>query len=417
MISGFNETSFQAELRNYFTPAQPISKPDHLHGRDAKLRTIGRALNSPGKHVFVYGDRGVGKTSLAKTAFQVHAPTATHIPIVACENHSEFFQLVDAIRRQVALYVAGLPQSPCVNVLSPSPPLNTGLALPTMRNINDAIEALRASTRPEGPPMVVIIDEFDQIGSDTDKKHFADLIKQLSDQEVNLRLILCGIGRSLEELIGVHLSTDRYLAAVPLEQIPHDARWRIIQTGCDRFGVTLDRDSVIRIGQISDGFPYYVHLMGEKLLWEAFDDPNDVQALSIEHYRRAITAAIEESQTSLRQAYELATQKHGGSEDYEEVLWSVADGNILSRQMTEIYEKSYIPIMEQRDSRSPLPKETYYQRMNRLKQDNHGNVIVGNKQGWYGFKENVVRGYVRLRAEKAGVLIGVDHIRYDRAGA
>lgn len=409
MIADYDETSFGERLQQFFTPAQPISKPDHLYGREAKLKAISRALSSPGKHIFIYGDRGVGKTSLARTAVQIHSPTAELIPLIACEHHSDFFQLIDSMRRQVI--AQRQEQQPAVSLLEPSAHVNTGLALPTMRSINDAVEILRAAVSPDGPPAVVIVDEFDQLADDSDKKSFADLIKQLSDQAVNLRLILCGIGRSLEELIGVHLSTDRYLATVPLEQIPHDARWRILGTACAAFGVSIDRDSMIRIGQISDGFPYYVHLIGEKVFWEMMDDPQPVSAMSLVHYQKGINSAIEESQTSLRQAYELATRKHGNSEDYEEVLWSVADGTLLQRQMTTIYEQSYLDIMGQRAGRSPLAKEPFYQRMNKLKQPNHGCVIIGNRQGWYGFRENVVRGYVRLRAERAGVRIGVDHLR------
>lgn len=409
MIEGFDEVSFRAALPAYFTPAQPISRPEHLYGRDAKLKSISRAIGSPGKHIFVYGDRGVGKTSLAKTAFQLHSPTAPHIPIVACENTSKFFELVDSIRRQIVL--SNQHYSKPEPAFSSGGLAGTGLELPALRNMNDVVEVLRSLVPSTGSPVVVIVDEFDQLPRDEEKKNVADLLKQLSDQEVNLRLIICGIGRSLEELIGTHLSTDRYLAAVSLDQIPHDSRWKIIEAACDHFQIEMDRDSVIRIGQISDGFPYYVHLMGERIFWQAFDDPQITKRITMEHYKAGIHAAIEESQTSFRQAYDMATQKHKLSEDYEEVLWSVADGSLLSRQVTEIYQKSYLPIMDNRVDRGPLSKELFYQRMNRLKTENHGKIIVGTQQGWYGFRENVVRGYVRLRAERAGVTIGVDHIK------
>jgi hypothetical protein len=410
MLAGYTEDDFRTALPRYFTPAQPISRPDHLHGRHAKLKAIDRALSSPGKHVFIYGDRGIGKTSLARTAVQIHQGDHDYIPLVVCENNSDFYQLIDSVRRQLGIQ-RNVNQSVNASLLDTPGFTNSGLALPTMRSINDAIEALRAVAPPDGPPAVVIVDEFDQLQDDKDKKAFADLIKQLSDQNINLRLMLCGIGRSLEELIGIHLSTDRYLATVPLDQIPHDARWKILEAACDHFGVTIDRDSMIRIGQISDGFPYYVHLIGEKIFWEMEDDPSEVKEMTLAHYQSGITAAIEESQTSLRQAYELATRKHGNSEDYEEVLWSVADGALLQRQMTTIYEQSYLAVMAQRHERSALAKEPFYQRMNKLKKDNHGCVVIGNRQGWYGFRENVVRGYVRLRAERAGVRIGVDHLR------
>ena len=51
----------------------------------------------------------------------------------------------------------------------------------------------------------------------------------------------------------------------------HDARWAIINTAAEKLGFMVDREFVIRIGQISDGFPYYVHLIGSVLSWAIFD--------------------------------------------------------------------------------------------------------------------------------------------------
>lgn len=406
MISGYDEVAFSEELKAYFTPAQPISKPEHLHGRVAKLKTIQRALASPGKHVFIYGDRGIGKTSLAKTAFQVQCPSAPRVPIIACDNGANFAQLVASMCKQLVEVFHPAPGDLTNPVTVPPFPLENSI-----RTVNDAVESIRSASPKSGGPFPIILDEFDQLSSTDDKKYVADLIKQLSDQELDVRLIICGIGHSLEELIGVHLSTDRYLAGVKLEQITHDARWQIIQSACDHFSLKIDRNSIIRIGQISDGFPYYVHLIGERIFWEVFDDTSEVSTIQIEHYARGIKAAIEEAQTSLRQAYELATQKHGGSDDYEEVLWAVADGSVLVRQTSEIYNNSYLRIVEDRGRRSiPLTKELFYQRMNNLKKDNHGGILRGSRTGWYGYKESVVRGYARLRAEEAGVQIGIDHI-------
>jgi hypothetical protein len=284
------------------------------------------------------------------------------------------------------------------------------LTAPDIRTINDAIDQIRSLTPRQGPPAIAIVDEFDQLSAVTDKKFVADLIKQLSDQNIDLRLMICGIGSSLDELIGVHLSTDRYLAAIPLPPLSHDARWQIINTGADAFGISIERNSVIRIGQLSDGYPYYVHLMGEQIFWEAFDDPNPTATITMDHYSKGLRAAIEEAQTSLRNAYDLAVQKHNNSKDYEEVLWSVADGPLLQRPTSEIYDKSYLRIKNDQRGSVALPKDKFYQRLNALKKAAHGSIVIGNRQGWYSFRENILRGYVRLRAEREGMQIGIDHI-------
>jgi hypothetical protein len=413
VLPGYDLDTFRERLKGVFTPAQPIAKSEHLHGRDQKLRLIDRALHSPGKHLFVFGDRGVGKTSLARTAASIHAGDEDGFAFVACDQNTTFFDIVQATYRKLhTLYSLGKWKVSEGQFSIGVAKFKTveALGLPELKTINDAVEMLKSIAPKDGRPALVVIDEFDQLKTDTEKKYVADLIKQLSDQKINIRLLICGIGASLEELIGVHLSTDRYLATVPLTPLPHDARWQILQAGSDTFGVNLDRDSIIRIGQLSDGFPYYCHLMGEQIFWQAFDDPNPVTQISMAHYREGLSCAIEEAQTSLRYAYDKATKKHKNSTDYEETLWSVADGVILQRATTDIFEQSYLRIMDER-GRTPLPKEQFYQRLNALKKPGHGQILTANRQGWYGFRENIVRGYVRLRAERAGLKIGVDHIR------
>lgn len=413
MLDGYDLDSFRDRLKGVFTPAQPIAKPEHLHGRDQKLRLIDRALHSPGKHIFVFGDRGVGKTSLARTAATVRANDEQGFAFVVCDQKTTFFDIVEtAYRKLHGLYSMGKWKLTGVE-------LNLGVAkfkaaevlgLPALKTINDAVEILKSIAPKDGPAALIVIDEFDQLTGNEERKYVADLIKQLSDQSVNLRLIICGIGSSLDELIGVHLSTDRYLATVPLTPLTHDARWQILNAGADAFGVEIDRNSSIRIGQLSDGYPYYVHLMGEQIFWQVFDDPGIVKKVSMVHYAAGLKASIEEAQTSLRNAYDLATQKHKNSTDYEETLWAVADGALLERATSDIFEKSYLRIMDDREERGALAKEHFYQRLNALKKPAHGRVLIGNRQGWYGFRENILRGYVRLRAERAGIKIGVDHI-------
>jgi uncharacterized protein len=50
--------------------------------------------------------------------------------------------------------------------------------------------------------------------------------------------------------------------AIQLERLPHDARWEIIQIPAEKLKIEIDRETLVRIGQISDGFPYCVHLIG-----------------------------------------------------------------------------------------------------------------------------------------------------------
>jgi hypothetical protein len=278
--------------------------------------------------------------------------------------------------------------------------------VPPIDSVNDAVQLLRFVGEVHSKEPVIIFDEFDQLTDDTQRKACAEVIKQVSDQGLNVRFILCGIGTSLEDLIGVHLSTGRYLSPVHLERLTHDARWEIIQSAASAVGVTLGQNHLVRIGQISDGFPSYIHLMGEQVLWSMFDDQAMASQCAQRHFAEGVSLAVQEAETTLKIIYDTAVQKY--SDDYEEVLWALADHHLLRRQTTEIYEKSYVRIMSERPDRKTLAKTQFSARLNNLKTSRHGEIIVGKGAGWYEFRENIVRGYVRLRAENDGMHLGVE---------
>jgi hypothetical protein len=95
------------------------------------------------------------------------------------------------------------------------------------------------------------------------------------------------------------------------------------------------------------------------------------------------------------------------TQDYEEALWALADTSSTRRQLSEVYDWSYKRITRKR-LRGMLTKEQLNQRLLALRKDSHGSVLVGHGSGWYSFRENILRGYVRLKAENEGVELGKD---------
>ena len=74
-------------------PSRPIQSVEFLRGRASQLEEIRRALYSPGRHLFIHGYRGVGKTSLAQTAaFQNQSSDGA--PIFLSSADATFEQLI-----------------------------------------------------------------------------------------------------------------------------------------------------------------------------------------------------------------------------------------------------------------------------------------------------------------------------------
>lgn len=54
-----------AEINQVFTPGAPVQTKDLFSGRQQQLNRTLEAVTSPGRHPVIFGQRGVGKTSLA----------------------------------------------------------------------------------------------------------------------------------------------------------------------------------------------------------------------------------------------------------------------------------------------------------------------------------------------------------------
>jgi hypothetical protein len=57
-----------------------------------------------------------------------------------------------------------------------------------------------------------------------------------------------------------------------------------------------------------------------------------------------------------------------------------------------------------------LDRQTVMTRLNALKGASCGNILIrAERRGWYQFRESMMQGYVRLRAEEQGVELATDY--------
>jgi uncharacterized protein len=417
-IAGFDQVALKEVLSSNLTPSDYIRTPERLFGRDKYLTAIERALSTPGRQIFIYGDRGVGKTSLASTVALLHAQSDLAPVHINCGRENGFFQVVQAIGNSALppeskFETRGARPSGGLNLAGIGANFSAGgtitKQIPIPTSLNDAFDIMRyVAHLTLNKSILVVIDEMERIASNHEKDKFAEFIKNLSTVTDSIKFIFCGIASDLTELLGAHPSASRILEPVELKSISHDALWRILQTPAEKLGIEIDRDKLIRISQISDGFPHYVYLIVECLFWNMFDDLAVVSQVNDDHYRSAIKGALQRTEAVLRNQYNMATKKTKNTDDYEETLWALADKTSDRRQLTNIYESSYSKIMLSRTGRNRLAKEKLNQRLLSLRKESHGKIVIGYGSGWFSFRENIMRGYVRLDAETKGIPIGIE---------
>src|ERR1017187_3239777 len=94
MIKTLNREDFANLLHANLSPTSPIQSQEHLFGRSKQLQLIEQALYAPGRSIFIYGDRGVGKTSLAQTVAYSHQSSKHEPVLLACTPSTTFEALM-----------------------------------------------------------------------------------------------------------------------------------------------------------------------------------------------------------------------------------------------------------------------------------------------------------------------------------
>jgi uncharacterized protein len=412
MIRDYTEDEFGTKLGAMLSASRPIHSIEYLKGRDKELETIKQSLYAPGRHVFIYGDRGVGKSSLGQTA-AVQYQSASAAPVFVSGSPNDTFSTVIAnivtqALRQPRTESIKTTRSASLDLFRVKMSSGTETSAvdigDRIRSIGDAVALLEEVAERRGENTAVVIDEFDAILDAAERNKFAALLKQMGDRSVNIKFIFTGIGKSLDELLGAHQSSYRQLEQVELPRLGWDARREIVQAAANAFEMELDNDVNWRIAMVSDGFPYYVHLITEKILWSAFASDRDVTQIDPDLFLHGLGEAILSTAGELKRPYEKAVVHHPEMED---LVWATADHEDLIRSVDGIFRSYQAVIGKRADGRQSLERSRFAAQLRKLKGTAYGAVLtqLEGRQGFYTYGEKMLRGYVRMQAEANGVTL------------
>jgi hypothetical protein len=410
-IEGYAEEEFGTKLGVLLSPSRPIHEVEYLKGRDKELDTIKKSLYAPGRHVFIFGDRGVGKSSLGQTAAIQYQMAGTSPVFVSGSPNDTFNTIIANIISQAI----GRRRTDSVNAFErQSVVLNgatfvegnesTGIDIAAaIKSIGDAAELLAQISGAPTEKRSVVIDEFDTIADVRERNKFAALLKQMGDRSINLKIIFTGIGRSLDELLGAHQSAYRQLETVELPRLGWDARREIVRSAVESFGVGLHDDVNWRIAMVSDGFPYYIHLITEKILWAAYSAGEPVDEIGWKLFNHGLTDAIVSTAAELKRPYERAVFHR--SPEFEDIVWATADHDDLLRSTNDMYDSYKVIVSKRHDGREVIDRSRFTTHVRKLKTAPFGTLLQQEegRPGWYSYREKMLRGFARMQAQASGV--------------
>ena len=92
-------------LRNAFTPSRPVVEPAMFAGRTKLLRTLIRSIEDQQLHVVLFGERGIGKTSVLHILRQIAQEARYIVRYASCGEDTEFSDFFRAILQDIPLQI------------------------------------------------------------------------------------------------------------------------------------------------------------------------------------------------------------------------------------------------------------------------------------------------------------------------
>lgn len=304
----------------YFHPSSPIGSKELFSGRIKQIQQVFEAIFQKGLHVIIFGERGVGKTSLANVLKDLLPPQDGLLSSVRVQcNYEDTFEKIwyrvfNTMQLTKSSKSVGFSNEDTTIKLEAGHFFNQ-LDLFSPDAVRDAL------LKVENIYQIIIIDEFDRTNNDV-KKMFADLIKNMSDYSIPSTIILIGVGQSIDDLISEHASVTRALKQIHMPRMSSKEIESIISIGLDKMGMEIENNSKKQITLMAQGLPYYAHLLGLHSTRNAIEQSSFT--INSEHIKNAINTAIDDSQQSIKSDYQKAILSARKENIFSDVLLSAA---------------------------------------------------------------------------------------------
>lgn len=335
------------KVSQVFRPGAPIDKYELFAGRSEQVSEVVNATLQPGRHVIIFGERGVGKTSLVKVLSEVLSQaglTLLDSGTINCDGTDNFSSLWHKIFRELSFNM----ESKHVGFSQLSSSSNEKLSLERLLPDEAKPDDIRYVLNRLSKESIIIIDEVDRIKDRDTTILLADTIKTLSDHTVNTTLILVGVADSVDDLIAEHKSIERALVQVPMPRMSAEELSQIIDKGLSAAGMSMESAARQWIVFLSQGLPHYTHALGLYSSLQAID--SDRTEIQVNDVFGAIASTVRNSRTILS-AYNKAISSPQKQSLYVQVLLACAlaqtddlgffSAAAVSRPMSIIMGKKY----------------------------------------------------------------------------
>ena len=412
------------DVENAFQPAKEVNSATRFAGRKDAVSEAYYALIANGAHIAIVGNRGIGKTSLSRQIANIatgdndlleklglpHDRRLDFLSIYfACgktvQNTTDLLERLLTSSGCLADWIYDIPKaSKILRGYSPKFGANVfgaeiGLAgekktettaesaigshaIDTVfTNVVAAIVDQKVAT--DG--VLIVIDEFDQIGDPTG---FASFLKALSTNVPQVKFCLVGVAHDIQYLMKEHQSSDRLFAGsiIPLPSMTTAELREIMTIAEESVGkkITFDTAGADRVASLAQGHPYMVHLIGKYAFRLAFQSGKNV--ITVDDVDATVKSIAERGADPILEGrYKKAV---ASSEQREIVLKALAETQASDGEVwtTNAYK---LALDQGVDNAS--------QYVGQLVSDEYGSELEKLRDRYYRFHDSLFAAYVTAR--------------------
>jgi hypothetical protein len=406
--------ALDARAIEVFKPRTPITTKDLFAGRWSELTAISDAVRQPGLHVVLYGERGVGKTSLANVVRPTvlaldeisrrrdpedEEPMPERLVMNAVANSGDTFSTI-----WTRVFGDMVWPGPAPEFARPDLMMSThdAFRLPDRLSIDDVRRVLSQTSG-----AVFIIDEFDQAQRSVSRE-FTELIKALSDLAVDCTVIIVGVSETVDRLVADHASINRAIVQIRLQRMKVEELSLILQNAAKILQTTFAEDAANLIVRISQGLPHYTHLIGLHAVRSA------AHRLCISEVERddvfdALKKAVKQAEQTVTEKHSTATRSPQKSARYRHILLACGLAAARSRDALGYFVPSAVvePLEEILQKRVTIA--TFANHLGEFCQDKRGSILERDGQPWgyrYRFCDPLLVPFIFMDGLEAGIATG-----------
>ncbi|HCL4214807.1 ATP-binding protein [Pseudomonas aeruginosa] len=382
----------QMEVNRIFTPTTPVDESSLFSGRQQQLGRVVEAVAQKGQHVVIYGERGVGKTSLSNVLGQLLSGQSSVViaPRATADSGDSFSSLWRKVFSEITItnnkQTIGFTANKLFSQQTLSDQIQGEITPDVVRRILSQVGTQSL--------LIPIVDEFDRLDISVTTA-IADTVKMLSDHAVPATIVLVGVADSVDQLIKEHASVERALVQVPMPRMSGQEIRGIIVNGLARLGMTATEDALEHVVLLSQGLPHYTHLLGLNGTLNAVEE--DSTEVTAQHIEKAVIKSVETTQSSIRSAYSKATSSNRAENLYGHVLLACA--------MTEPDELGFFAPGAVREPMSILMGKQYdipsfARHLYDFTEEEKGPILerIGTERKYrYRFKNPLIQPYVIMK--------------------